>query len=74
MGKLNIELWDMSGDMKYEKCWGACQKDAHGIIFVYDPKQANHEEQLQNLVQMFPKNMGIQPKYCMVYINHHNVG
>jgi Rab-like protein 5 len=20
-GKINIELWDCSGDMKYEKCW-----------------------------------------------------
>ena len=23
---------------------------------------------------MFPKALGIQPKFCMVYINHHNVG
>mmetsp|Transcript_31546 Transcript_31546/g.30865 ORF Transcript_31546/g.30865 Transcript_31546/m.30865 type:complete len:94 (+) Transcript_31546:42-323(+) len=36
-GKINIELWDVSGDMQYEKCWPPIQKDAHGIIFVYDP-------------------------------------
>jgi Rab-like protein 5 len=36
-GKLHIELWDVSGDFKYEKCWGPIQKDVQGIIFVYDP-------------------------------------
>ena len=36
-GKIHVELWDVSGDFKYEKCWAPIQKDAHGIIFVYDP-------------------------------------
>ena len=43
-GKINIELWDVSGDMKYEKCWGPIQKDAHGIIFVYDPATLNTDD------------------------------
>ena len=21
LGKINVELWDVSGDFKYEKCW-----------------------------------------------------
>ena len=29
-GKFTLELWDVSGDFKYEKCWGPIQKDAHG--------------------------------------------
>ena len=45
-GKVYIELWDVSGDFKYEKCWGPIQKDAHGIIFVYDPTMPNVEETL----------------------------
>ena len=24
-GKLHIELWDLSGDFKYEKCWAPVQ-------------------------------------------------
>ena len=24
-GKINVELWDLSGDFKYEKCWAPCQ-------------------------------------------------
>ena len=45
-GKLHIELWDTSGDFKYEKCWDAIKKDTHGVIFVYNPKAPNIEEQL----------------------------
>ena len=36
-GTINIEFWDVSGDMKYEKCWGPIIKDADGIVFVLDP-------------------------------------
>ena len=73
-GKIHVELWDSSGDFKYEKCWAPIQKDAHGIIFVYDPQMPNAEETLNQLVTLFPKAMQLQPKFCMVYINHHNVG
>lgn len=45
-GKFTLELWDVSGDFKYEKCWGPIQKDAQGIIFVYDPAAPNYEEAL----------------------------
>ena len=24
-GKIHVELWDVSGDFKYEKCWAPCQ-------------------------------------------------
>jgi len=27
-GKINLELWDVSGDFKYEKCWGPIQQGA----------------------------------------------
>ena len=26
-GKVHIELWDLSGDFKYEKCWAPVQQD-----------------------------------------------
>ena len=73
-GKIHLELWDVSGDFKYEKCWAPMQKDAHGIIFVYDPSNPAAEDMLNQLVQLFPKAMMLQPKFCMVFINHFNVG
>lgn len=45
-GKIHLELWDVSGDFKYEKCWAPMQKDAHGIIFVYDPANPGAEDVL----------------------------
>tara|TARA_B110000285_G_scaffold213754_1_gene258396 strand:- start:700 stop:825 length:126 start_codon:yes stop_codon:yes gene_type:complete len=36
-GKINLELWDVSGDFSNEKSWPAIQKDADGVMFVYDP-------------------------------------
>ena len=49
-GKIHVELWDVSGEFKYEKCWAPIMKDAHGIIFVYDPAQPNCEDILTQLV------------------------
>ena len=71
-GKFTLELWDVSGDFKYEKCWGPIQKDAHGIIFVYDPAAPNFEEALAQYVAMFPKAMQLSPKFCLAIANHHN--
>ena len=71
-GKFNLELWDCSGDFKYEKCWGPIQKEADGIIFVYDPASPNYEEILAQYVAMFPKAMQLSPKYCLAIANHHN--
>ena len=71
-GKFTLELWDVSGDFKYEKCWGPIQKDAHGIIFVYDPVSPNFEELLTQYVAMFPKAMQLSPKFCLAIANHHN--
>ena len=45
-GNINVELWDVSGDWRYEKCWGPIQKDANGIIFVIDPASPAGEDQL----------------------------
>lgn len=50
-GKINVELWDISGDFKYEKCWAPCQQDANGVIFVYDPMAGKSaEDALQQMV------------------------
>ena len=45
-GRINIEFWDVSGDLKYEKCYGPIQEGANGIIFVHDPAAPKAEELL----------------------------
>ncbi|KAG8338725.1 Intraflagellar transport protein 22 [Homalodisca vitripennis] len=34
--KTDVELWDCSGDLKFENFWPAIYKDANGIVFVCD--------------------------------------
>ena len=46
-GRESIELWDCSGDKKYEKCLPALVKGAVGVILVYNPDDSEHVEQLQ---------------------------
>lgn len=33
---VQIELWDCSGDLRFEKSWSAFRKSLNGIIFVFD--------------------------------------
>ena len=50
------------------------QRDVHGLIFVYDPAAPGTEECLNQLVQLFPKQMQLAPKFCLAIANHHNTG
>ena len=70
-GKINIELWDVSGDFKYEKCWAPIQQDALGIMFVYDNTNPDSEDDLKRFVEAFPKALRIKQSMCMCFINPH---
>lgn len=39
--KAEVELWDTSGNHSFEASWPALSRDAHGVVFVFDP----HEEE-----------------------------
>ncbi|KAK6112840.1 ADP-ribosylation factor family protein [Brugia pahangi] len=34
-----VELWDCSGDKKYQRCWPAIRRNTHGVILVCKPDQ-----------------------------------
>ena len=35
------------GDDRFESSWKALARDAHGIIFVFDPEKESHARQLE---------------------------
>ena len=43
---------DTSGSGNYESCWPAIKKDAHGIVFVFNPENSAHVKQLDSLYQV----------------------
>ena len=70
--KVLIELWDASGDPKYEKCWPAIQRDANGVIFVYDSSTSTPDTEVEYWVKEFPKKMHLNPDVCMAFANKVN--
>ncbi|XP_028396898.1 intraflagellar transport protein 22 homolog isoform X2 [Dendronephthya gigantea] len=65
-----VELWDCSGDQKFENCWPAIQKDANGILFVYNPDNTNHGKQLETLYVHFVQEQGLRDSQCMLFAHH----
>ena len=72
LGKISVELWDVSGDFRYEKCWAPIQADVQGIIFVINPADTGSEDDLQKFVKGFPMALRITPPFCLCIVNHHN--
>lgn len=53
---LNIELWDMSGDKKYQPYWPAIKYGAHAIIIVIDAVSIRYESALDDWLKGFCGN------------------
>ncbi|XP_071849648.1 intraflagellar transport protein 22 homolog [Apostichopus japonicus] len=62
-----VEMWDCSGDTKFDECWPSLAKDAHGIILVYNPDQLNHERELETWYNHFVYNQGIKDSQCLIF-------
>lgn len=54
-----VELWDCSGDKKYENCWPAILRDAHGVIMVYDPTVKSQEKDIELWHKAFVQGMNL---------------
>jgi len=65
---IQIELWDCSGDPRYEKCWSAYRKGTHGVIFVFDASEVNPD--MEEWVRNFPQKIGIQPSQCIALAHY----
>lgn len=64
---IEVELWDCSGNQRFEICWPAMQKDVNGIIFVYNLDVSSHEKELENWYLHFVKGKGIRDKLCHIF-------
>lgn len=47
MTKVELQLWDVSGNKRYQNCWPAIFKGAHGVILVYNPDKPSHAKELE---------------------------
>ncbi|KAF8564637.1 hypothetical protein P879_06634 [Paragonimus westermani] len=67
--KVELELWDLSGNRKYENCWPACFKGSHGAIFVYNPDHSEHIKELEDWHMISSRNMQLKESSCCVISN-----
>ncbi|XP_077284992.1 intraflagellar transport protein 22 homolog [Arctopsyche grandis] len=66
--KAEIELWDCSGDHRYESCWPAFRSNTQGVIFVCSFNNAlNAAREFELLYDYFVSQPGLSPKQCVVF-------
>lgn len=66
-GRESIELWDCSGDKKFEKCFPAIMKGAVGAILVYNPDDQEHLAQLQYWHDKMIRPMKLNDEQVIVF-------
>uniref|UniRef100_A0A8C6UPB3 Intraflagellar transport 22 homolog (Chlamydomonas) n=1 Tax=Neogobius melanostomus TaxID=47308 RepID=A0A8C6UPB3_9GOBI len=68
-----VELWDCSGDFKFESCWPAIIKDCNGVVIVFNPDVPSHLKEIETWHGMFISSQGLQDSQCLL-IAHHKPG
>jgi GTPase SAR1 family protein len=65
--KADVELWDASGNHSFESSWPAIQRDAHGVIFVFDPEREQDARELEVFYSEFVEKRSISDAQCVVF-------
>ncbi|XP_038059241.1 intraflagellar transport protein 22 homolog [Patiria miniata] len=65
-----VELWDCSGDQKFDECWPAIMKDANGVVIVYNPDVPTHERELDMWYSHFVVQQALREAQCLI-MGHH---
>uniref|UniRef100_A0A8C4PRA0 Intraflagellar transport protein 22 homolog n=1 Tax=Equus asinus TaxID=9793 RepID=A0A8C4PRA0_EQUAS len=68
-----FELWDCGGDPKFESCWPALMKDAHGVVVVFNADMPSHLKELEMWYSCFVQQQLLQDTQCLL-IAHHKPG
>lgn len=71
--KREIEIWDCSGDFKFESCWPALMKDSSGVVVIFNPDVPSHLKEIETWHSLFISSQGLQDKQCLL-IAHHKPG
>ena len=67
LNKVKIELWDMSGDKKYESTWPAIKYGANGVIIVLDAVNEKFEATIDEWMNNFCTDISPENVTCFSY-------
>ncbi|XP_017281448.1 intraflagellar transport protein 22 homolog [Kryptolebias marmoratus] len=68
-----VELWDCSGNFKFESCWPALMKDSSGVAIIFNPDVPSHLKEIETWYSMFISTQSLLDKQCLL-IAHHKPG
>eukprot|EP00759_Apiculatamorpha_spiralis_P033392 PhF_6_TR34709/c0_g1_i2/m.50508/K07935/IFT22, RABL5; intraflagellar transport protein 22 len=68
--KVLAEVWDVSGNPKYQACWPAIGSDAQVIVFVMNPEIRNQEKELEFWYKAFADKAKVPDQCCAVFVHH----
>ncbi|XP_049930709.1 intraflagellar transport protein 22 homolog [Epinephelus moara] len=68
--KCEVELWDCSGDFKFESCWPALMKDSSGVVIIFNPDVPSHLKEIETWHSMFISSQGLQDSQCLLMAHH----
>jgi len=62
-----IELWDISGDQKYESCWTAVMHELDGAVVVFDPTSKNQANEVHLWCEWFCKHANLGSNQAIIF-------
>ncbi|XP_049811582.1 intraflagellar transport protein 22 homolog isoform X2 [Schistocerca nitens] len=65
----DVELWDCSGNLKFQQHWPALQYETNGVVLVYKPTVNEHGQLLEMFYNYFVIQSGLSARSCMVLAN-----
>ncbi|CAH1408339.1 unnamed protein product [Nezara viridula] len=69
-----IELWDCSGEMRYESYWPVFLWNAHGVILIYNPEDMEQSSQLEKYYEQFVTNSYVPKKNTLIMAHTKKTG
>ncbi len=67
INKVKIELWDMSGDRRFESTWPAIKYGANGVIIVLDAVNEKYEGTIDEWMNNFCTEINKENVTCFSY-------
>lgn len=65
--RLQVELWDCSGDRQYESCWTAILRETQGVVLVYDPTIKEQEKDIELWYKTFVLPLGLSDSQILLF-------
>lgn len=71
---LDVELWDCSGDHKYEGCWPAICENAHGVVICYNSNNREQANEVLSWCENFIKMANLTEQKIVIFAHGKSTG